>query len=91
MEGRRASVDFETLSIPGVPLAPSPLKGEAMLDALIKIQSDFTVGDKRLSSARYSDFSEIKPAPLQPGILEEILSIDNEKLASLSTKRAKLI
>jgi hypothetical protein len=55
------------------------------------MQSDFTVGDKRLSSARYSDFSEIKPSPLQPGIMEEILSIDNEKLASLSTKRAKLI
>jgi len=49
------------------------------------------VGEKRLSSARYNDFSEIKPAPHQPGIMEEILSIDNEKLASLSSKRAKLI
>ena len=57
----------------------------------MKVDSDFSVGDKRLSSARYRDYSEIKPAPLQPEIMEDILSIDNEKVATLSTKRAKLI
>jgi hypothetical protein len=57
----------------------------------MKVDSDFSVGDKRLSSARYRDYSEIKPAPLQPEIMEDILSIDNEKVATLSTKRAKLM
>ena len=57
----------------------------------MKLDSDFSVGDKRLSSARYRDYSEIKPAPLQPEIMEDILRIDNEKVATLSTKRAKLI
>jgi hypothetical protein len=57
----------------------------------MKVHRDFTVGDKRLSSARYRDFSEIKPALLQPEIMEDILSIDNEKVATLTTKRAKLM
>ncbi len=85
------SVDFETLSIPGVPLIISPVKGEAMLEAQMKVHCDYSVGDKRLSSARFRDFSEIKPAPLQPEIMEDILSIDNEKVPTLSTKRAKLM
>ena len=33
IEGSRVSADFETLSIPGLPLARSPLKGEALLEA----------------------------------------------------------
>jgi hypothetical protein len=57
----------------------------------MKVHRDFSVGDKRLSSARYRDFSEIKPAPLQPEIMEDILSIDNEKVVPFSTKRAKLM
>jgi len=57
----------------------------------MKVDRDFSLGDKRLSSARYRDYSEIKPAPLQPEIMEDILSLDNEKVATLSTKRAKLM
>jgi len=57
----------------------------------MKVHRDFSVGDKRLSSARYRDFSEIKPAPLQPEIMEDILSIYNEKVVPFSTKRAKLM
>lgn len=57
----------------------------------MKVHRDFTVGDKRLSSARYRDFSEIKPALLQPEIMEDILGIDNEIVATLTTKRAKLM
>ena len=50
IEDIRVSADFETLSIPGAPLAMSSLKGEAMLEAKMKVDRDFTVGDKRLSS-----------------------------------------
>lgn len=65
IEGSRVSYDFETLFIPGVTLVMSPVKGEAMLEAQIKVHCDYSVGDKRLSSARFRDFSEIKPAPLK--------------------------
>ena len=102
IEANRVSVDFETLSLPGV--APVGIVGSSpgklgldsnttfMSDeAQLKIQSDFMVGDKRMPGPRGIIGGDAIKA-LHNDMMDEVLSIGalDDKVVSISTKRVRL-
>ena len=98
IEGNRVSVDFETLSIPGVPIGVSPAKlgdhASFLVDeAYLKIQSDFNVGDKRSSTSRGIIGVDVVKS-LHSDMMDEVLSIGDldDKAAGigLAAKRLRL-
>jgi hypothetical protein len=86
LERNKVAVDFETLSIPEGPINGTPIKGSvSFLESSTKIQSDFLVGEKRLSGAR--EIGELLEVGKPQHEMMEVLSIDNE----IATKRPRHI
>ena len=84
LEGNKVAVDFETLSIPEGPISISPVKGNNILEASTKIQSDYLVGEKRLAGSRIEELIDLGKNQNE---MIEVLSIGNEA----ATKRPRLV